>query len=67
MATPTENENFHHEQNEPHRCKMKLEKFQFDILWCYGVTKESFLGGTESAQPPSPHPLGKKGLEVLPN
>ena len=37
MATPDVNENCHYVQNDPHRCKIKLEKLHFDILWCYGV------------------------------
>ena len=44
MATPEVNENCHHVQNDPHRRKIKLEKFHFDILWSYGVIKESFPG-----------------------
>ena len=48
--------NCHHVQNDPHRCKIKLEKFHFDILWCYGVTEESFPGGQ------NPPPSGKVGL-----
>ena len=34
------NENCHHTQNDPHGCKIKIEKFHFDILRCYGVSKE---------------------------
>ena len=45
MATPEINENCHCVQNDPHRCKIKLEKFHFDILCCFGVIKESLLGG----------------------
>ena len=44
MATPEVNENCHHVQNDLHRCKTKLEKFYVDILWCYGVIKESLPG-----------------------
>ena len=40
-------------QNDPHRCKIKLENFQFDILCCYGVIKESLPeGGAETVPPP---------------
>ena len=38
MATPKINENCHYMQNDPHKCKIKLEKFHFDILchfWSY--------------------------------
>ena len=47
MATPENNENCHHVQNDPHRCKIKLEKFHFDILLCYKVIKESLTGGRD--------------------
>ena len=45
MATSKINENYHYVQNDPHRCKITLEKFHFDILCCYGVIKESLRGG----------------------
>ena len=45
MATPEINENFHYVQNDPQRCKVKLEKFHFDILCRFGVIKESLPGG----------------------
>ena len=45
MATPEINENCHHVQNDPHKCKIKLEKFHFDILCRCGVIKESLPGG----------------------
>ena len=45
MATPEINENCHCEQNDPHRCKIKLEKFHFDTLCCFAVIKESLPGG----------------------
>ena len=45
MATPKINENSHHVQNDPHKCKIKLEKFHFDILCRFGVIKKSLLGG----------------------
>ena len=45
MATPEINENCHYVQNDSHRCKIKLEKFHFDILCCFGVIKESLAGG----------------------
>ena len=45
MATPKINENCHYLQNDPHKCKIKLEKFHFDILCCFGVIKESLPGG----------------------
>ena len=53
MATPEINENCHM-QNDPHRCKIKLEKFHFDILCCYGLITERFLG--RQIPPPSPPP-----------
>ena len=45
MATPKFNENCHYVQNNPHTCKTKLEKFNFDILCLFGVIKENLLGG----------------------
>ena len=56
MATPEINENCHFVQNDAHRCKIKLEKFHFDILCCFGVIRESLPGGAESA------PQGEIGL-----
>ena len=52
MATPKINENYHYVQNDPHTCKIKLEKFHFDIFCRFGVIKESLPGGAESAPPP---------------
>ena len=45
MATPEINENCHYVQNDPHKCRIKLGKFHFDILCCLGVIKESLPGG----------------------
>ena len=59
MATPKIYENWHYVQNNPHKCKIKLEKFHFDILCCFGVIKESLLGGAESVPPP-PGEIGLK-------
>ena len=54
MATPEDNENFRYVQNDPHRCTIKLEKFHYDILCCYGVMKGSFPeGGGGKTWPPS--------------
>ena len=52
MGISEVNENCRYAQNDPHRCKMKLEKFHFDILCCYGVIKGSLLGGRNSPPPP---------------
>ena len=60
MATPEVNENCHHVQNDPHRCKIKLEKFHFDNLCCYGVTEESLPGGRNP-----PPPQGEIGLKEV--
>ena len=44
MATSKINKNCHYVQNDPHKCKIKLEKVHFDI-WCrFGVIKESEIG-----------------------
>ena len=51
MATPENNENCHYMQNDSHKCRIKLGKFHFDILCCFGVIKESLPGGAESAPP----------------
>ena len=45
MATHEINENCHYVQNDPHKCRIKLGKFHFDILWCFGVIKESLPEG----------------------
>ena len=55
MATPKINENCHYVQNDPHKCKIKLEKFHFDILCRFGVIKESLPGGGIR---PSPSEIG---------
>ena len=52
MATPKINENCHYVQNDPHKCKIKLEKFHFDTLCRFGVIKESLLGGGGIRPPP---------------
>ena len=59
MATPETNEKCYYVQHDPHKCKIKLEKFHFDILCGFGVIKESLLGGAESAPLP-----GEIGLNV---
>ena len=60
MATLEINKNCHCVQNDPHKCKIKLEKFHFDILCCFGVTKESLPGGRNPPPPP-----GEIGLNSL--
>ena len=45
MTAPKTNENCHYLQNDLHKCKIKLEKFHFDILCRFGVIKESLPGG----------------------
>ena len=51
MATPEINENCHYVKNDPQKCRIKLGKFHFDILCCYGVIEESLPWGAESAPP----------------
>ena len=41
-------------QNDPHKCKIKLEKFHFDILCRFRVIKESLQGGDGISPPPPP-------------
>ena len=52
MATPGIYENCYYVQNDSHRCEIKLENFHFDILCCFGVIKESLLGGGVKSAPP---------------
>ena len=59
MAAPEINENCHCVQNDPHMCKIKLEKFHFDILWCFAVIRESLQGGGGGAESP-----GEIGLNL---
>ena len=58
MPTPEINESCYYVQHDSHKCKIKPEKFPFDILCRFGVIKESLLGGAESAPPGE---IGLKG------
>ena len=58
MATMKINENCDYVQNDPHRCKIKLEKFHFHILCCFGVIMESLPG--RGWNPPPPGEIGLK-------
>ena len=60
MATPKINENCHYVQNDSRKCKIKLEKFHFDILCRFGVIKESRPGG-RNPPPPPPSEIGLMG------
>ena len=51
MPAPEINESCYYVQHDPHKCKIKPEKFPFDILCRFEVIKESLLGGAESAPP----------------
>ena len=57
MATPKINENCHYVQTDPHKCKIKHEKFHFDILSRFGVIKEC-LPGEQILSPPPPGEIG---------
>ena len=59
MPTPEINESCYYVRHDPHKCKIKPEKFPFYILCCFGVIKESLLGWAESATPPGE--IGLKG------
>ena len=59
MATPEINENCHYVKDDPYRCKIKFEKFHFDILCCLEVIKESLPGGNP---PPPPGEIGEISL-----
>ena len=61
MGTPKTKKDCRYVLNDFHKCKIKLEKFHFDILCRFGVTKESLPGGK------NPPPHGGKSLnETLP-
>ena len=65
MATPKVNENCHYVQNDPYKCKIKLEKFHFDILYCYhyvmenGENQHTFIRRSETAFPSARHSMVK--------
>ena len=59
MPTPEISESCYYVQHDPHKCKIKPEKFPFNILCRFGVIKESLLGGAESAL----YPQGEIGLK----
>ena len=63
MATPEEKENCHYVKKDPHRCKIKLEKFHFDILRCYRVIKVSFLGDVWNR--PLPGEVGLRPVHMI--
>ena len=65
MATPEINENCHYVQNDPHKYRIKLGKFHFDILCCFGVIKESLPGGRNPPPPPGEIGLRMPDLKVL--
>ena len=62
MVTPEITENCHYVQNDPHKCRIKLGKFDFDILCCFGVIKERLLGGRNPLPPPGEIGLNNKPL-----
>ena len=52
MTAPEDDENCHYVQSGPNRFKIKLEKFYFNILWCYGVIiQERFPRGGRNPPP----------------
>ena len=63
MATPKTNKNCRYVQNDPHKCKIKLEKFHFDMLCRSGVIKESLPGG--GIRPPPPGEIGLRCMASL--
>ena len=58
MATTKINKHCHDVQNDPHKSKIKLEKFHFDIVCRFGVIKESLPWGRNP--PPPPGEIGLK-------
>ena len=65
METPKIHENCHHVQNDPHKCKIELEKFHFDILCRFRVIKESLPGGRNPPPPPGEIGLKEKYFFLL--
>ena len=65
MATPKINENCHYVQNDPHKCKIKLEKFHFDILCRFGVIKESLEREKGEIRPPGEIGLMHLSINIL--
>ena len=59
MAAPKINENCHYVRNDPRKCKIKPEKFQFDILCRFGVIKESLQSW---GQHPPPGEIGSNEI-----
>ena len=64
MAVPEDNEKCHYVQNDPNGVRLHLKKCHFNILWCYGVIKESFSGKRNPPLPPPPP--GEVGFIHLP-
>ena len=58
MATLKINDNCRYVQNDSHKCKIKLEKFHFDLLCRFEVIKESLPGG--GIRPPGEIGLRKR-------
>ena len=52
MPTPKINESCYYVQHDPHKCKIKPEKFPFDILCRFGVIKESLPRRGRICPPP---------------
>ena len=52
MPTPEISESCYCVQHDPHKCKIKPEKFPFDILCRFGVIKESLQEGQNLPPPP---------------
>ena len=42
MATPETNEKCYYVQHDPHKCKIELEKFHFDIDFHFEISMECF-------------------------
>ena len=52
METSQYNEYCQYMQYDPQRCKIKMGKFHFIILWRFGVIEERFQGGIHPPPPP---------------
>ena len=56
------NENCHYVQNDPHRCKINIEKFHFYVMGLLRKVSQ----GSEIRQPPPPPPACQIGLRYAP-
>ena len=63
MATPKINVNCHYVQNDPHKCKIKLEKFHLISCAVLELLRKVSQGGRNP--PPPPGEIGLRDLYSL--